>query len=68
MIIIKILFQTRSDAFERWGGDTTQMVETKDNLLKLGVDVKINLETNPDVNDYDLVHIFNIKNVHRSKQ
>ena len=58
---VRILFQNRKNAFEKWGGDTTQMVETKKHLEKYGVDVEISLETNPDVSDYDLIHIFNIQ-------
>ena len=61
MISIKVLFQNRNNVFEKWGGDTTQMVETRNNLLKLGVDVTINMETDPDLGDFDLVHIFNIQ-------
>ena len=46
---MNVLFQNREDVFENWGGDTTQMVETKDNLIKLGVNVDINLETDPNL-------------------
>lgn len=58
---MKVLFQNRMDAFEKWGGDTTQMLETKKCLEKLGVNIDINLESNPNLNEYDLVHIFNIQ-------
>lgn len=58
---MKVLFQNRADALTNWGGDTTQMMQTKEALSKLRVDVEINLETEPDLNGYDLVHIFNIQ-------
>ena len=58
---VKILFQNRANAFEKWGGDTTQMVETKNHLEKYDIDIKISLEANPDVSNYDLIHIFNIQ-------
>lgn len=59
---MKVLFQNRPDTFEKWGGDTTQMMETKKHLEEYGVHIDINLETNPDLSGYDLVHIFNIQN------
>lgn len=58
---MKVLFQNRKDVFENWGGDTTQMMETKACLEKYGVEIDINLEINPNLNNYDLVHIFNIQ-------
>jgi len=58
---LRVLFQNRYDALEGHGGDTVQMYETRDALAKLGVDVEINLEQEPDVTGYDLVHIFNIQ-------
>jgi len=58
---MKVLFQNRKDSFENWGGDTSQMVHTKTELEKLGVIINISLESAPDLNGYDLVHIFNIQ-------
>jgi glycosyltransferase involved in cell wall biosynthesis len=54
------LFQNRSDAVEHAGGDTTQMLKTRTYLQKLGVEVDISLEPEPDLRHYDLVHIFNM--------
>lgn len=56
---MKVLFQNREDALDSWGGDTTQMIETKNHLEKLGVDVELGLEDTPNLNNYDIVHIFN---------
>jgi glycosyltransferase involved in cell wall biosynthesis len=58
---MKILFQNRKDALTKWGGDTTQMIETANALEALGVQVDTSLESNPDLSGYDLVHVFNIK-------
>jgi glycosyltransferase involved in cell wall biosynthesis len=58
---MKILFQNRADALTNFGGDSTQMLETRIQLLKLGITVDINLEPEPDLMGYDLVHIFNIQ-------
>lgn len=58
---MRVLFQNRADALKRWGGDTTQMVETKKHLEELGLTIDINLEPEPDLKGYDIVHIFNIQ-------
>lgn len=59
--MLKVLFQNRVDALTGWGGDTTQMMETKKQLEKLGVSIDVNLEPEPILVGYDLVHIFNIQ-------
>ncbi len=57
---MKVLFQTRTNLFKAPGGDLVQMLKTKEFLEKLGVQVDISLEFNPDLKDYDLVHLFNL--------
>ena len=57
---MKILFQSRLDLFDKRGGDTIQMLETKVSLEKLGIAVDINCSLNLDVSSYDIVHIFNL--------
>src|SRR3990172_9516111 len=59
--MIKVLFQNRSDALSAWGGDTTQMMQTKAALQKMGVIVDVCLDVVSDLSGYDLVHIFNIQ-------
>jgi glycosyltransferase involved in cell wall biosynthesis len=59
--MLKVLFQNRADAFTCWGGDTTQMMETKKQLEKLGVSIDISLEPEPIISGYHLIHIFNIQ-------
>lgn len=57
---LRVLFQSRLDLFDRPGGDTVQMVETKSALEKLGVTVDIKNTLSENLKDYDLVHIFNL--------
>lgn len=60
---MNILMVNRADALTNYGGDTTQMLETKVELEKLGQRVEIAL--GPQKLDkylnYDLIHIFNIQ-------
>lgn len=55
-----ILFQSRLDLFDRPGGDTVQMVETKNALEKLGVDVEIKNTLSENLEGIDIVHVFNL--------
>lgn len=57
---MKVLFQSRKTLFTAPGGDTTQILKTKEYLEKLGIEVKISLELNPDLSGYDMVHFFNL--------
>ncbi len=57
---MKVLFQSRKTLYTVPGGDTTQILKTKEFLEKLGVEVDISLELTPDVSNYDIVHVFNL--------
>ena len=57
---MNVLFQNRFDCFSMPGGDTTQMLKTKEYLERLGVSVDISLDPHIDLKRYDLVHVFNI--------
>lgn len=57
---MKVLFQSRSTLFTVPGGDTVQVLKTKEYLNKIGVDVDISIELEPNLRDYDLVHLFNL--------
>ena len=57
---MKVLFQSRKTLFSAPGGDTTQLLKTKEYLEKLGVGVDISLELEPDLAGYDIVHLFNL--------
>ena len=45
------------------GGDTVQIEKTKEQLEKLGVEVDISLELEPDLSAYDLVHLTNVTRI-----
>jgi glycosyltransferase involved in cell wall biosynthesis len=57
---MKVLFQTRTNLFDAPGGDMVQMLKTKEFLEKEGVSVDISLELEPNLDHYDLVHLFNL--------
>lgn len=57
---MKVIFQNRFDYLSTPGGDTTQLLKTKEYLEKIGVDVDVSTNPNIDLSGYDLVHIFNI--------
>ena len=57
---MKILFQSRTTLFSVPGGDTIQLLKTKEYLEKAGVSVDISAELEPDVTGYDIVHLFNL--------
>jgi glycosyltransferase involved in cell wall biosynthesis len=57
---MKVLFQSRTTLYTSPGGDTTQILKTKEYLEKLGIEVNISIELNPNVDDYDIIHVFNL--------
>ena len=59
---MKVLFQNRADALTHWGGDSTQMMETRRELEKLGWRIDVCLDPETNLSGYDLVHVFNIQN------
>ena len=57
---MKVLFQSRTNLFDAPGGDLVQMLKTKEFLEKQGIHVDISLEFEPNLDGYDLVHLFNL--------
>lgn len=57
---MKVLFQSRTNLFDAPGGDLVQMLKTKEFLEKKGIQVDISLELEPDLKEYDIVHLFNL--------
>lgn len=57
---MKILFQSRKTLFTVPGGDTTQLLKTADALRRLGHVVDVSLALEPDLTNYDIVHLFNL--------
>lgn len=60
---MRVLMQGRSNFFELKGGDTIQLLKTKEQLEKLGVEVDISLEWTPNLDKYDLVHLSNVTRI-----
>lgn len=57
---LKILLQSRKTLFSVPGGDTIQLLKTKEYLEELGVECDLSLELEPNLINYDVVHLFNI--------
>ncbi len=57
---MRILMQSRVSLFQTPGGDTIQILKTKEALEGKGVQVALSLESTPDLAGYDLVHVFNL--------
>jgi glycosyltransferase involved in cell wall biosynthesis len=57
---MNVLFQTRTNLYTSPGGDLIQIQKTKEFLEKLGVNVDVSLEFEPDLSKYDIVHLFNL--------
>ena len=52
--------QSRTSLFNVSGGDTIQILKTRDCLNKIGIEVNISTELEPNLDGYDLVHLFNL--------
>lgn len=58
---MKVLFITRPTVFSGPGGDTIQLLKTKQYLEKRGVEVTIADCRNPNLEPYDILHFFNLR-------
>ncbi|MFA5644977.1 MAG: glycosyltransferase [Candidatus Ratteibacteria bacterium] len=56
---MKVLMQSRTTLFSVPGGDTVQLMQTADALRRKGVKVDISSGLEPDLQGYDIVHLFN---------
>jgi GT2 family glycosyltransferase/glycosyltransferase involved in cell wall biosynthesis len=53
----------RPDAYTVPGGDTVQMLRTKEALERRGIEVDVSLDAEPDgLGRYDVIHVFNLQN------
>ncbi len=62
---MKVAFANRQNCFDRPGGDTVQMMKTKE-FLEANYDIEIDVVLDPELilkKKYDLVHIFNIHEI-----
>ncbi|MWV43689.1 glycosyltransferase [Paenibacillus sp. HJL G12] len=59
---MKVLYQTRYNIFTRKGGDTVQIMKTKEFIENRFSDIQIDINSDPkaDLTSYDLIHIFNM--------
>ncbi|OGS03925.1 MAG: hypothetical protein A2204_03195 [Elusimicrobia bacterium RIFOXYA1_FULL_47_7] len=63
---MRVLLQNRYDALIKNGGDTFQMLMTQKYLRTLGVEADVSTALTPDVEKYDLVHLFNTTRIHET--
>lgn len=56
---MRVLVQIRPNSGAQEGGDTVHAWRTAEELERLGVDVDVSGATAPDLDPYDLVHLFN---------
>ena len=61
--MIRVLMQNRQTMFDRPGGDSVQLLKTKEYLEKINVAVDISIDLEPDLRKYDLVHLFHLDHV-----
>ncbi|MCM8804626.1 MAG: glycosyltransferase family 4 protein [Candidatus Omnitrophica bacterium] len=60
--MLKVLMVNRTDSLEKKGGDTIQMLKTKQYLEKFGIDVFISFQNPPEKKiEVDIIHIFNLQ-------
>lgn len=55
----RILVQARRDLYLAKGGDTIALEKSTKALVKLGIDAVIDIECKEDINNFDLVHLYN---------
>ena len=60
---MRVLIQSRKNFYDLRGGDTIQLLKTKEALERLGVEADISLEYEPDLSGYDLVHLSNLTRI-----
>lgn len=59
---MKVLFITRPTVFSGPGGDTIQLLKTKEYLEELGCKIDIADTSRPNFVGYDVIHFFNLRN------
>ena len=62
-LIMKVLMQSRNNFFTLRGGETIQLEKTNAELEKLGVEGDFSLDFNPNLSNYDLVHLSNVTRI-----
>jgi glycosyltransferase involved in cell wall biosynthesis len=57
---MRVLFQSRKDVFTHAGGDSTQLLKTKESLEKMSIHVDVSADSPATLTSYDIIHVFNI--------
>jgi glycosyltransferase involved in cell wall biosynthesis len=57
---MRVLFLSRTTLFSVPGGDTIQVLKTAEALRTTGCEVTVSTDMDPDMDGFDLVHIFNL--------
>lgn len=57
---MRVLFLTRRNAFDAPGGDSIQLLKTREGLERMGVIVEIHDDARQDISKFDIIHVFNI--------
>jgi len=62
---MRVLFQARINLFSAPGGDTIQIVKTREYLQKLGIECDLNISVSAPIpyEKYDIVHLFNFTRI-----
>jgi len=60
---MRVMFQSRPDILRIPAGDTVQLLETKQNLERLGVVVDHCTDLAPYLGEHDIVHLFNVTRI-----
>lgn len=66
MSATRLILQARVNLFSKPGGDTIQINDLKDGLIRRGLRVEISTELKPQLDSYDIVHVFNITRIHET--
>jgi len=64
--MIRVLFIVRPDLYRIQAGDTIQILNLSSALIKLGLSVTVVNKLKPDIEDYDIIHCFNLLRVDSS--
>ena len=65
---MRILLQARSNLWSKPGGDSIQISSLAKGLREIGHDVQIDLSVNKRLDNFDLVHCFNISRIQETYQ
>ncbi|KXS41807.1 MULTISPECIES: glycosyltransferase [unclassified Candidatus Frackibacter] len=65
---MKVLFQVRPDLLNVYAGDTIQILRTKEQVERLGIEVNLSTDLGVELDKYDLIHLFNTTRISETYQ